>query len=764
MEDLTDGEEFSYVEGPAPAERTGCCPNRRPSARMTPLESVSLAPWEKFRRFGRVPWKMLLQIILVGLVTTTALLRNDDYARYSRSVGRTWTNLLFPGDYRDRQVESQQEYQYYIYTVNDTLADAQHLVDSYYALPVTSVDNIEVCSADRPSSAGVRRSSAGAGGERWRLARAADRGGLRGRGEVEAGTRLAALGSSAAGDEPLSTPFVLVHHNGGGEERYELYNSTEGWPLSGGSRAADAAAAPVSDADLAYLGDFFGDLRELRFHFEVRSYGWTAADASRFDICLVWEVAVVYDLSVGGQVAVEADYRAKSRCDEISPSDKWVLLSLSTFSVAAALLLLIFKSAFAYLRLLFGLRRLGHLPSAEVPLLSAESQAPLRGAQHVDAFGIRSESSEDGGAAPASASERIVEKLRRAVRASCASCSGARASWRDVLPLLQNWTLLTFLGATAAAVFSGQLLLGAGGAYVAKADGSIFLGAAAMLLWLGLAQFLEYLPQYYVLVVTMKRAAPRVGRLLAGALPFFVGYMMLGMTLFGDQCAQFGSALDTVATLFSVLNGDVLLDTFQAVSYMPYIGTAYVICFTVLFTYVLLMTMIAVIEEAFFSAQGMLQPRGHADGSGGSDSAAGAAAGAAALRGEAATGATGSDRPISAAEPQPEAQRHGSERVLPRRLKRLLQQASVDAAGQSESKGDAGDGDGGAAAQVAAPEGAMSAAGRQHLLGAEVLETLHEEIRGRLLGHVEESAREAFCADLARLVAEARATQSVRAS
>ena len=123
------------------------------------------------------------------------------------------------------------------------------------------------------------------------------------------------------------------------------------------------------------------------------------------------------------------------------------------------------------------------------------------------------------------------------------------------------------------------------------------------MLWLALIQYLEFEARYYVLFLTLKRAVPRIGQFLLGIAPMFLGYALLGMILFGDQNPLFGSLVRTVGTLFCVVNGDsikVVLDSLEG--FGGGVGVVYVCVYMMLFTYVVLMTCIAIVEEAFFSS------------------------------------------------------------------------------------------------------------------------------------------------------------------
>lgn len=60
---------------------------------------------------------------------TQASLMNEHYANYSRAVGRSFVNLFFPGAQGSADPAS---YHYYIFTINETIADAHKLVETYF--------------------------------------------------------------------------------------------------------------------------------------------------------------------------------------------------------------------------------------------------------------------------------------------------------------------------------------------------------------------------------------------------------------------------------------------------------------------------------------------------------------------------------------------------------------------------------------------------------------------------------------------------------
>lgn len=120
--------------------------------------------------------------------------------------------------------------------------------------------------------------------------------------------------------------------------------------------------------------------------------------------------------------------------------------------------------------------------------------------------------------------------------------------------------------------------------------------------WISLVRYLRVNARFLILGLTLQRGLPRVAQFLVGVLPVFVGYVLFGTILFGAHVPRFQSPSATATTLFSVANGDEIHDTFNAVAYTPWVGQLYVYSYMIVFSYVVLMVCIGIIEDAFFSA------------------------------------------------------------------------------------------------------------------------------------------------------------------
>ncbi|DAZ97857.1 TPA: hypothetical protein N0F65_003284, partial [Lagenidium giganteum] len=128
-------------------------------------------------------------------------------------------------------------------------------------------------------------------------------------------------------------------------------------------------------------------------------------------------------------------------------------------------------------------------------------------------------------------------------------------------------------------------------------------GTALLLLWSCLVGYLEHNRKIYSIVLTLRWGIPRVAQFLVGVSPIFIGYALFGTIYFGPRIQEFGSLGTSMVTLFAVMNGDVILDTFDALHHFGWLGRIYLFSFISLFIYVVLNIFVAIVEEAFFATR-----------------------------------------------------------------------------------------------------------------------------------------------------------------
>ncbi len=163
----------------------------------------------------------------------------------------------------------------------------------------------------------------------------------------------------------------------------------------------------------------------------------------------------------------------------------------------------------------------------------------------------------------------VVAAATVAAAASSVPGTGWEAlTWVDKLEIINIWALVAMAGNVCTLLFTARAVAARDDLMVDAAL-RVLIGLASLLLWLALIQYLEFEPRYFTLVLTIRRAIPRIAEFLVGILPMFVGYCLLGTILFGDRTEYFGNLSATAATLFCVVVRCVALRCVALPAYLP---------------------------------------------------------------------------------------------------------------------------------------------------------------------------------------------------
>lgn len=82
-----------------------------------------------------------------------------------------------------------------------------------------------------------------------------------------------------------------------------------------------------------------------------------------------------------------------------------------------------------------------------------------------------------------------------------------------------------------------------------------------MLAWITMLQYLQFNNNLNVMTGTLSKSWNNLTMFLLGVMPFFIGFIFLGQTIFWKY-NKFESSSSSTITLFSLLNGDIVNDTF----------------------------------------------------------------------------------------------------------------------------------------------------------------------------------------------------------
>ena len=287
--------------------------------------------------------------------------------------------------------------------------------------------------------------------------------------------------------------------------------------------------------------------------------------------CLEWVVDVVWDFRDRGQIKQSVSSNVQGACTNIAWSEailyEWLWLNIPVVIFAVCYCVLSFKAVVSQFRIFLAIRRRQRL----IEKRNLDSQSP-----------------------------RTQLKSHR--------WHGAPVTWgslscRDKFQFFTVYLVLNLV-ACICLISVGitnltQLKSHSPTNYWPK----LLAGPGCALMWFTLLQYFEQNSSYSILVVTLKRGVPRVGRFMVGVMPMMLGYALFGMVCFGSYSDRFSSFSAAMITLFAVLNGDVIRETFLDLeTQSATISQIYMYTFICLFIYVVLNVFIAIIEEAFFSA------------------------------------------------------------------------------------------------------------------------------------------------------------------
>jgi hypothetical protein len=101
-----------------------------------------MGPIDKWKRYRRVPWKMMIQILLIVLVTIQILLFTWGRQRYFQSQGIAFAYHFLPANYLSIEDGGQGLFSATFSDMENVLLDIVFTTRSYFTIADTSVDTI----------------------------------------------------------------------------------------------------------------------------------------------------------------------------------------------------------------------------------------------------------------------------------------------------------------------------------------------------------------------------------------------------------------------------------------------------------------------------------------------------------------------------------------------------------------------------------------------------------------------------------------------
>lgn len=132
---------------------------------------------------------------------------------------------------------------------------------------------------------------------------------------------------------------------------------------------------------------------------------------------------------------------------------------------------------------------------------------------------------------------------------------------------------------------------------------SLLLGIGNLLVWFGVLRYLGFFRTYNVVILTLQKALPHIGRFLLCALLIYAGFTFCGWLVLGPYHIKFRSLSTTSECLFALINGDDMFATFTIMSdksmTLWWFCRIYLYTFISLYIYVVLSLFISVIMDSY---------------------------------------------------------------------------------------------------------------------------------------------------------------------
>lgn len=131
-------------------------------------------------------------------------------------------------------------------------------------------------------------------------------------------------------------------------------------------------------------------------------------------------------------------------------------------------------------------------------------------------------------------------------------------------------------------------------------------GIACIQVCISILRYFGYSKRFYKLVLTWVASVGRVICFVLTALPIFFGFALFGTLNFSQYADRFSSLSGTFMTLFSVMNGDELHETFMALDHTfpsPLISEIYLYTFITFFLTSVLNVFIFIIEDGYHASK-----------------------------------------------------------------------------------------------------------------------------------------------------------------
>ena len=153
----------------------------------------------------------------------------------------------------------------------------------------------------------------------------------------------------------------------------------------------------------------------------------------------------------------------------------------------------------------------------------------------------------------------IAKKLRNA---SSLASTWEALSFRQKVRLINSWIIISSIG-NICQIF--EAILSFSDSKNIQTSQDLLVGLSCFCSWIYILRYLNHDSKAYTVINTFKRSLSTLFPYVIGILPIFMAYVFFGISCFWKS-HYFGNTIDSMITSFSIMNGDMIYNTFKSVT------------------------------------------------------------------------------------------------------------------------------------------------------------------------------------------------------
>jgi hypothetical protein len=505
-------------------------------------EMHAMDPVEKFQRYNRFPYKMIIHMLLLIFTTCQVVLKVSESNKYSRSQERFLYNMFI--DESDKRATDYNKIAY-LYTAEDIKNHVQTSISNFFNLNTKSLEIVQL-----PEN-----------GESVIM-------------------EFTYIDNQRVKDLIVNTNIDnnLVDNINMNINNNNYFPKNNVIPRRFDYEVTTNNLGPFNHTNNNDIREFLNEVVEFRLNYTLKTYVPFYYN-NNYD-CNLWSIIQHYNFASRAHFVVKLNIERLS-CQDFTGDHSYLNLFINKLLWIDILVLIL-----AIVSLIMTWRYIQGIATLFMRVKSKHKQRKKK--EDEDALFTGSEDSIYYN--PLIDEDLRKQKLEEIIKVKEAEKKYSRmgpgerdhddpsSQKRDVN--FNMWSLICLVGniiqifASAISVFDTKNIL---------AYSEILVGFGCFFAYINIGRYIEYAENYSTIYITIKNAMPNVFRYLFGVFPIFLGFIFFGLCVFW-RSERFTSTSNVMIILFSLAQGDSVFDTFKDLSGIYFfIGQAYLYLFCLIF-------------------------------------------------------------------------------------------------------------------------------------------------------------------------------------